>query len=203
MKLIRILFFCFPLLYFGQKKKNIMDVVSNADAKAIIMKPLGNNTFAKDLQTFYGFGFGGNLMTPIRFGIGLDYSILFSNVKYGRENYFGSIGSPTMHVFDAFLTHRENISEDFFVEEMLGYSYFALSTPYIYNSSNFFKTTGSGPLLGGKAIYNLDREGRQQAFGNLKFNMYFNTVYNEDPSIQNYYSRSFFLSFGLGYRYNS
>ena len=202
MKYFAALILSFPILIYGQKKKNVLDVVSNADAKMILMKPFGNNTYAKDLQPFYGFGFGGNLMTPIRFGIGLDYSVLFSNVKYGRENIYGGIGSPRLTVLEAFLTHRENISEDFFVEELLGYSHYALANNFIDDKSQTLKTSGSGPVLGGKAIYTLDREGAQQVFANLKVNLFFTNIYNENSSIQKYYSRSTFLSLGLGYRYN-
>ena len=62
---------------FSQKKKYKLDVVSNIDAKVIALKPFGNNALAKNLEPFYGFGFVGNLMTPINFGIGLDYNMLF------------------------------------------------------------------------------------------------------------------------------
>ena len=113
---------------FSQKKKYKLDVVSNIDAKVIALKPFGNNALAKNLEPFYGFGFGGNLMTPINFGIGLDYNMLFSNVKYDQKNLYGNLGSPKMTIVDLFLTHRENISEEFMVEEMAGFSY--------YNQSN-------------------------------------------------------------------
>ena len=113
---MRIIIFLLVLISttaFSQKKRKGLDVVSNIDVKVLAMKPLGNNSLAKHLQPFYGFGFGGNLMTPINFGVGLDYSELFSNVKYGSQNLYGNLGSPRMTVVDVFLTHRENISEDF------------------------------------------------------------------------------------------
>ncbi|UFK98875.1 hypothetical protein [Kaistella faecalis] len=182
----------------SQKKKGL-DVVSNIDVKVLAMKPLGNNSLAKNLQPFYGFGFGGNLMTPINFGIGLDYSELFSNVKYGERNLYGNIGSPRMTVVDVFLTHRENISDDFMVEEMAGFSYYRLTNLYL-DKSEKLKNNAMGFHLGGKAIYTLD--GPQQVFAALKANFYYGNVYNENPEIRKYYSNSTFLSLSVGYRYN-
>lgn len=202
MRTIGLLFFFISVFSFGQKKKNVLDVVSNADAKIILLKPLGNNTLAKDLQPFFGFGFGGNLMTPINFGVGVDVGVLFSNVKYGHENRYGSIGSPRMITLDAFITHRENISEEFFIEEFLGFSYFNLSQNFIYDKSNKYNISGSGPLLGGKAIMTMDREGAQQVFASVKASFMASDAFNENPEIQNYYRKSTFLSFAVGYRYN-
>ena len=127
MRIIIFLLILISTTAFSQNKRKGLDVVSNIDVKVLAMKPLGNNSLAKNLQPFYGFGFGGNLMTPINFGIGLDYSEYFSNVKYGEQNLYGNIGSPRMTVVDVFLTHRENISDDFMVEEMAGFSYYRLT----------------------------------------------------------------------------
>ena len=184
---------------FSQKKRKGLDVVSNIDVKVLAMKPLGNNSLAKNLQPFYGFGFGGNLMTPINFGIGLDYGEYFSNVKYGEQNLYGNIGSPRMTVVDVFLTHRENISDDFMVEEMAGFSYYRLTNLYL-DKSEKLRNNAMGFHLGGKAIYTLD--GPQQVFAALKANFYYGNVYNENPEIRKYYSNSTFLSLSLGYRYN-
>ena len=184
---------------YSQKKRKGLDVVSNIDVKVLAMKPLGNNSLAKDLQPFYGFGFGGNLMTPINFGVGLDYSEYFSNVKYGEQNLYGNIGSPRMTVVDVFLTHRENISDDFMVEEMAGFSYYRLTNLYL-DKSEKLRNNAMGFHLGGKAIYTLD--GPQQVFAALKANFYYGNVYNENPEIRKYYSNSTFLSLSLGYRYN-
>src|SRR5690606_35102747 len=115
MRIVILLLMISPALLFSQKRKKGLDVVSNIDVKVLAMKPIGNNSLAENLQPFYGFGFGGNLMTPINFGVGLDYSELFSNVQNGKQNLYGNLGSPRMTVIDAFLTHRENISEDFTV----------------------------------------------------------------------------------------
>ena len=86
MRIALLLLFGFSTVFFAQKKKNVLDVVSNIEVKMIAMKPLGNNHLAKLLMPFYGFGFGGNLITPINFGVGVDYNVLFSNVKYGEQN---------------------------------------------------------------------------------------------------------------------
>ena len=193
------LFLFFSLMVYAQRNKNKLDVVSNIDVKVIAMKPLGNNSLAKNLQPFYGFSFGGNLMTPINFGIGIDYSELFSNTLYLKQNIYGNLGSPRLSQFDVFLTHRENISEEFMVEEMAGFSYYNQSNLLIDENLKL-KNSGMGFNLGAKAIYVL--EGAQSVFVAAKYNYYGNNIYNENPEIQKYYSRSHFLSLSLGYRYS-
>lgn len=183
---------------FSQKKKYKLDVVSNIDVKVLALKPFGNNALSKNLEPFYGFGFGGNLMTPINFGIGLDYNLLFSNVKYDQKNRYGNLGSPKMTIVDVFLTHRENTSEEFMVEEMAGFSYYSQSDLLIDENLKL-KNSGIGFNLGAKAIYIL--EGAQQVFVAGKFNYYSTNIYNENADIRKYYSKSNFLSLSLGYRY--
>ena len=199
MRIFTFLLLLISTVAFSQNKRKGLDVVSNIDVKVLAMKPLGNNVLAKNLQPFYGFGFGGNLMTPINFGIGLDYSELFSNVQYGEQNIYGNLGSPRMTVIDVFLTHRENIGEDFMVEEMAGFSYYRYTSLYL-DQSQKLTDHAMGFHLGGKAIYTLD--GPQQVFAAAKINFYYGNVYNENSGIQKYYSRSTFLSLSLGYRYN-
>ena len=201
MRKLTILFVLFSVFAFSQKRKKGLDVVSNIDVKVLAMKPIGNNSLAENLQPFYGFGFGGNLMTPINFGVGLDYSEFFSNVQNGKQHLYGNLGSPRMTVIDAFLTHRENISEDFTVEEMAGASFYRLTNLYIDQANQkTLKENAVGFHLGGKAIYTL--HDRQQVFAAGKVNFYYGNVYNENPEILNYYSRSVLLSLSLGYRYN-
>lgn len=202
MRILTFLFFGFSALFFGQKKKNMLDVVSNIETKVIFLKPIGNNSLAKDLQPFYGFGFSGNLMTPINFGIGLDYSLLFSNVRYERKGIYGNLGAPKMTVIDFFLTHRDVISEEFFVEEMAGFSYYNHSSSYIDFKNEKNKNTGMGFNLGGKAVYILDPQGYQAVFATGRVNYYSTNIYNENPQIQKYYNHSIFLSLSLGYRFN-
>ena len=177
-------------------------MVSNIETKVILLKPIGNNSLSKDLQPFYGFGFSGNLMTPINFGIGLDYSMLFSNVIYERKNIFGNIASPTLTIIDVFLTHREKISEEFLVEEMAGFSYYNQSSTFLDHNNEKLKNTGIGFNIGGKAIYILDPEGYQAVFATGRVNYYSTNLYNENPEIQKYYNHSVFLSLSLGYRFN-
>jgi len=200
MRIFYLLFLCCTSLLLSQKKK--LDVVSNIETKVIMLKPIGNNSLSKDLQPFYGFGFSGNLMTPINFGIGLDYSMLFSNVIYERKNIFGNIASPTLTIIDGFLTHREKISEEFLVEEMAGFSYYNQSSTFLDHNNEKLKNTGIGFNIGGKAIYILDPEGYQAVFATGRVNYYSTNVYNENPEIQKYYNHSVFLSLSLGYRFN-
>jgi len=202
MRLYTALFLVFSSFVFSQKNKKGLDVVSNIEAKVIVLKPIGNNSLAKNLQPFYGFGFSGNLMTPINFGIGVDYNMLFSNVKYDRQNIYGNLGSPRMTIIDVFLTHRENISEEFLVEEMAGFGYYNHSSLYIDGEHQKLKNAGMGFNLGGKAIYILDPEGYQAVFVAGKLNYYATNIYNENPDIQKYFNHSVFLSLNVGYRFN-
>ncbi len=200
MRTYLILLMILPVLTFAQKRKKGFDVVSNIDVKVLAMKPIGNNSLARDLQPFYGFGFGGNLMTPINFGVGIDYNAYFTNVNYGQRNTYGNLGSPRMTVIDAFLTHRDEISEDFFVEEMAGFTFYRLTNNFIERGQEQLREKAVGFHLGGKAIYTLD--GPQQVFVAGKANFYFGDSYNENSEVQRYYNRSLLLSLSLGYRYN-
>ena len=202
MRIALLLLFGFSTVFFAQKKKNVLDVVSNIEVKMIAMKPLGNNHLAKLLMPFYGFGFGGNLMTPINFGVGVDYNVLFSNVKYGEQNRYGNIGSPTITNIDVYLTHREIISEDFSLEEMAGFSFYRQTNLLVDAKNQKLKDNATGFNLGAKGLYTLDREGYQQVFISGKVNLYFTNIYNANTEIKKFYDRSIFLSFDMGYRYN-
>ena len=203
MKYIFLLFIVLSTSVYAQKKKHYgPDVVSNVEVRATVMKPLGNNFLAKDLQTFYGFGFGGNLMTPINFGIGLDYNVLFSNVRLGHENMAGNINGQVLNNVDVYITHRNKISEDFFLEEFAGGSYYVLKSQYSDGSKTEHRDSGTGFHAGLKPLYNLDREGYQQVFLAGKINFYFSNVANSDRDIEKYYSNSVLLSLSFGYRYN-
>lgn len=183
----------------GQNKDRF-DIVSNVETRVVWMKALGNNTMAKDMNAFFGVGFGGQLMTPTRFGVGLDYNLLFSDVKYGRENYFGNLGSQTLHNFDFYLVHKEELSEDFSLEESFGVSFYKLKSILYPGNETYIQGRG-GFNLGLKAVFNVDLEGHQNIFAGIRGNSYSSGVVNEDPHIQNYYRKSFFIGFSFGYRY--
>lgn len=201
MRLMLLFFFAFSCFAFSQKKQQRFDVVSNLEAKVIVMKSVGNNFLAKTMSVFYGFGFGGNLMTPINFGIGFDYNILFSNIKPDQQNVYGNLGAPRMTNIEMYLTHREKLSEDFRLEEMAGFSYYHLATTLFDDKNHKFNDGGMGFNLGGKLIYTVDMEGFQQFFLSTKVNFYYSDVYNENPEIRKFFSRSTLLSLSLGYRY--
>ena len=202
MRILLLLFLGFSSLFLSQKNKKNLDIVSNIEAKVIAMKPLGNNSLAKNLEPFYGFAFGGNLMTNKNFGIGLDFNLLYSNVKVDQKNLYGKLGAPKITIVDLFLTHRENISEVFLIEEMAGLSYYHQTNYYIDFKNEINKNNGIGINLGGKAIYILDPEGDQAVFVSGKFNYYSTNVYNENKEIEKYYNHSIFLSLNVGYRFN-
>lgn len=184
-----------PAIFYSQKRKK-QDVVSNIEVRGLVMKGVGNNTFGKDVGFFAGFGFSGNLMTPINFGIGADYNVLFANVKYGHEAIYGYMG-PKANNLDVYLTHRDEISEDFFVEEILGYSYFNIKNQAITNTNEIHTQTSNGINLGARILYTLDRRGYQQFSLTGKAHTFSG---NFDKT--NYYNKSIFLSLAFGYRYN-
>ncbi len=187
------------MVFSQNKKKYDLDVVANIDAKFIAMQPIGNNAFAKYLRSFYGFGFGGNLMTPINFGIGLDVNFLYSNVIYGKENLYGSIASPVINSYDIYLTHRSILSEEFFTEEMAGFTFYRQINLFTEEKNTKNINLGNGLNFGAKLVYVLTEP--QQVFLAAKFNTYKTSVFNENPEIENFYNHSYFLSLSLGYRY--
>lgn len=184
----------FPLLIFAQKTKKL-DVVSNIEVRGILMKPIGNNTFAKDLDLFAGYGFGGNLMTPIHWGIGVDYNKMFSNVKYSHEERYGYLG-PKADNLDVYLTHRDQLSNDFFVEELLGYSYFSIKNEEMAGGG-FQKQVAHGINIGGRFLYNLDRNGYQQFTLTAKAHSF-----SSKDRTSEYYNKAFLLALSFAYRYN-
>lgn len=186
---------------FGQKKKNRLDITSNIEARVLAMKGLGNNTLAKDFGVFYGFGAGGQLMTPINFGVSIDYNILFGDVKYGHQNYFGNLGSQRLTNVDLSIVHKNFVTEEFFVEEYGGLSFYRLNST-LYPGKEKYTEGRGGFHLGLKGVYNLDREGYQQFVVGIKGNAYYSGTNNENPDIEKYYRRSFFAGLTFGYRYN-
>lgn len=200
MRLIAV-FLLIPLSFFGQKKKKNFDTKFSAEARANVMKPIGNNTFAKDLNTFAAFGFGAHLMTPINWGIGADINFLFSNVKIGHENIYGNLAAPTFTNADFYILHRDKISEEFWIEEFGGASFYSLKNT-IPESHETKSDQSTGFHLGGNIVYTLDREDRQQFVGGIKINYYRNRTFNQNRDIQNYYAQSFFVNLSFGYRYN-
>lgn len=199
--------FLFIVLVFNstfliaQKKKNRFDISSNAEARVLVMKAVGNNMLSKDFGAFYGFGFGGQLMTPIQFGLSLDYNLLFGDAKYGRENFVGNLGSHQLSNIDFSIVHRNEIIEDFSIEEFAGISFYRLRST-VYPSHQKYTEGQGGFNIGAKALYNLDREGIQQFVFGAKGNAYFSGTNNENKDVQKYYRKSFFLGFTFGYRYN-
>ena len=133
------------------------------------------------------------------FGLGVEYTYFLANVKNGDK--FGYLGAPSMNNFDWYVFHKDKITEDFFVEEMLGYSTYRMKSPYLDNSGKFSEGNG-GLNLGVKAIYTIDNEGFQQVVFGTKLNFYNAKIGNQNPDIADYYSKAVFLNFSLAYRYN-
>lgn len=203
MKKIPILTFLLLFVFgFSQKKnKKALDISSNIETKFILSKALGDNSLGKNYKPFYGFGFGGQLLTPIQWGIGLDYSLQFSDAKYGREHFVGNLGSTKLTSIDLYLLHKSNHGEDFHLEKSIGYTYFDMSSS-IYPSKDVHSEGKGGINMGLKGIFTLDREERQQFTLGLKAHYYQAGIYNENKNIQKFYNKSFIVGMHFGYRYN-
>lgn len=175
------------------------NVRSSIDPYVKVMLPLGDNFLKDSFDYFYGLGIGGNLNLYKNFGLGVEYTYFLANVKNGDK--FGYLGAPSMNNFDWYVFHKDKITEDFFVEEMLGYSTYRMKSPYLDNSGKFSEGNG-GLNLGVKAIYTIDNEGFQQVVFGTKLNFYNAKIGNQNPDIAGYYSKAVFLNFSLAYRYN-
>lgn len=186
----------------AQKRKNYNwqeNVKFSMDPHVKVMTALGNNFLKDTFDYFYGFGIGGNVNIYKSFGLGMEYTYFLANVK--ERGKFGSLGAPSMNNFDAYLFHQDKITEDFFIEELIGYSTYRMKSPFLDNSGDFREGNG-GLNLGAKAIYTIDNEGLQQVVFGTRLNFYNARIGNQNPDIEKYYSKALLLNFSLAYRFS-
>jgi hypothetical protein len=201
----KLLLFSFALISvatFSQRRKKqdwTENVKYSLDPHVKVMTSLGNNFMKDAFEYFYGFGIGGNVNLYKNFGLGVEYTYFLANVK--RPELFGYLGSPSMNNFDWYVFHQNKITEDFFVEEIVGYSTYRMKSPYLDNRGNFSEGNG-GLNLGAKAIYTVDATGTQQIVLNTRLNFYNSKIGNQNPDIEKYYSKATLLNIGLAYRIN-
>lgn len=198
-----ILFFIvvFSISVSAQRRKQdwTEQVRFSVDPHLKVMTSMGNNFLSDAFGYFYGFGIGLNTNLYKNFGLGVEYTYFLATVK--DRDRFGYLGAPSMNNFDWYVFHKDKITEDFFVEEILGYSTYRIKSPYLDNSGKF--SEGSGGLnLGGKAIYVLDVEGVQEVVFGAKLNFYNAKIGNQNPDIEKYYSKATLLNISLAYRFN-
>ncbi len=171
----------------------------SVDPHVKIMTSLGDNFIHDALYYFYGFGIGLNTNLYKNFGLGVEYTYFLANLK--RPELFGYLGAPSMNNFDWYLFHKDKIMEEFFVEEVLGYSTYRMKSPFLDNSGKFSEGNG-GLNFGAKAIYVLDAEGVQEIVLGGKLNFYNAKIGNQNPDIEKYYSQATLLNISLAYRFN-
>ncbi|KFC24095.1 hypothetical protein [Chryseobacterium sp. FH1] len=171
----------------------------SVDPHVKVMASLGNNFLNDAFGYFYGFGLGLNTNLYKNFGLGVEYTYFLANIK--DRDKFGYLGAPSMNNFDWYVFHKDKISEEFFVEEILGYSTYRMKSPYLDNSGDFNEGNG-GLNLGAKAIYVLDAEGFQEVVFGAKLNFYNSKIGNQKPDIAKYYSKATLLNFSVAYRFN-
>ena len=195
------LFLLFPLIFFSQKKKEIV-ILGSLDTKVLVMKSFGNNFYNKTLQPFVGFGFGLNFLTNIKnFGLNFNYFFLKASGKLDQTNIYGNLSAPQMNLYEVNLFHQNKLDEDLLIEEFAGLSIYRVNSNFI-NASKKYSQGNNGFDIGSNLVYTLDPEGKQQALIGAKFNFYDAKIINENPEIQKYFSRAYFGSLILGYRYN-
>ncbi|WP_312767605.1 hypothetical protein [Epilithonimonas sp.] len=201
----KILLFSFSLISiatFSQRRKKYdwtENVKYSIEPHVKVMTSLGNNFLKDTFDYFYGFGIGGSINLYKDFGLGVEYTYFLANIK--RPELFGYLGSPSMNNFDWYVFHQDKITEDFFVEEIVGYSTYRMKSPYLDNSGNFSEGNG-GLNLGAKAIYTIDDNGIQQIVLATKLNFYNSKIGNQNPGIEKYYSKATLLNIGIAYRIN-
>ena len=198
-----ILFFTilFSVAVSAQRRKQswIEHVKFSVDPHVKVMTSLGHNFLHDAMAYFYGFGIGLNTNLYKNFGLGVEYTYFLANLK--RPELFGYLGAPSMNNFDWYLFHKDQITEQFFVEEVVGYSTYRLKSPFLDNSGDFSEGNG-GINLGAKAIYVLDAEGVQEIVLGGKLNFYNARIGNQNPDIERYYSQAILLNISLAYRFN-
>ena len=152
-----ILFFIiiFSISVSAQRRKQSWTekVTFSADPHVKMMTSLGNNFLSDAFGYFYGFGLGLNTNLYKNFGLGVEYTYFLASIK--DRDTFGYLGAPSMNNFDWYVFHKDKISEEFFVEEILGYSTYRIKSPYLDNSGKFNEGNG-GLHFGAKAIYTID-----------------------------------------------
>ncbi len=201
-KLLLFSFSIISIATFSQRRKKqdwTENVKYSIDPHVKVMTSLGNNFLKDTFDYFYGFGIGGNINLYKNFGLGVEYTYFRGNIK--KPELFGYLGAPSMNNFDWYVFHQNKITEEFFVEELVGYSTYRMKSPYLDNSGNFSEGNG-GLNLGLKAIYTIDDSGFQQVVLNTRLNFYNSKIGNQNPDIEKYYSKASLLNIGIAYRIN-
>jgi len=193
------LLFSFCLSAQRGKKNWTEQVKFSADPHVKIMTALGNNFLHDAFGYFYGFGIGLNGNLYKNFGLGVEYTYFLATVK--ERDTFGYLGAPSLNNFDWYIFHKDKITEEFSVEEIVGYSTYRMKSPYLDNSGKF-NEGNSGLNFGGKAIYALDADGLQEVVLGTKLNFYNSKIGNQNPDIEKYYSKATLLNISLAYRFN-
>ena len=184
----------------AQKNKNRFDIATSVETRVFAVKAVGNTNLAKNFSPFYGFGFGGQLMTPVNWGIDLNYTLLFSDVKFGRTQYYGNLGSSRLSEIALGIVHRDQPGNYFYVEESAGFSALRLRSSITPGKEKY--TEGNGGIYAAlKGVFTIDREEHQQFILGLKAQYYRSGVYNENQEIRKFYNHFWLLGAFFGYRY--
>ncbi|MGX9986724.1 hypothetical protein [Soonwooa purpurea] len=200
-----IILFVVPCLVFSQsrKKKPIIEEIKfSIEPNVRVMKAIGDNAMNKALSPFVGFGIGGTLDFYKGFGLTAEYNYLTANLdKDNQGGLFGYMSAATMHNFEFSGVYKHNIGEDVDLEALAGASIYRITSKFIDKGGNF-NEGNAGFHIGGKILYTLDREGVQQVLCGTKLNYYTASIRNQNPKIEDFYSKAWFLNVSLAYRIN-
>lgn len=200
-----LLFLIVPAIFFSQsrKKKPLLEEMSfSIEPNVRVMKAIGNNSMNKALSPFVGFGLGGTLYVYKNFGLSAEYNYMTANLdKESNGGLFGYMSAASMHNIEVSGVYKYNLGEDVDLEGLAGASIYRVSSKFI-DKGGKFSEGNAGFHIGGKLLYTLDREGVQQVILGTKLNYYTASIRNQNPDIERFYSKAWFLNFSAAYRIN-
>ncbi|WP_312321601.1 hypothetical protein [Soonwooa sp.] len=205
MSRLALLLIVIPTLVLSQsrKKKALLEEMSfSIEPNVRVMKAIGDNSMNKALSPFVGFGLGGILYVYKNFGLTAEYNYMTANLNQDNQGgLFGYMSAATMHNVEFSGLYKHNISEAVDLEGLAGASIYRVSSKFI-DKGGKFNEGNSGFHIGGKILYTLDREGVQQVVFGTKLNYYTASIRNQNPDIEKFYSKAWFLNFSAAYRIN-
>ncbi|MDO5615762.1 MAG: outer membrane beta-barrel protein [Cruoricaptor ignavus] len=183
------------LLAFQTKAQNNKRVT--VELKANHFSALGNNFASDALRPFFGIGFGISKKIVKNFGLGLEYTRGYSDVK--DSSIFGDLKSPRLSVFEAYLFYNHPINEKLEVDANIGTNDMRIRSQSNYRSKGY-REGGAGFSFGGKVFYNIATKPQLDIVGGGKMYFYKSNVEMNNAEKEKYYSKVPFLNLNLGIR---
>ena len=192
MKKYILLFFFLPLFLFSQNEKKF-----SLEAQGSTFTGIGNNFIAEGLKTFTGFGVGISSAFYKNMGLGLAFQKGYSEVK--DVSVFGSLQNPQLTSVEIFGLYRFNLTNKFDVEANLGYAKMFLISRSAFREKGFTED-GEAFLIGGKALYSLNKNNSIYLVGTPRFYFLSTKTQIDNSGADKYYSKPTLFNFALGIR---